>query len=161
MSKKSIFYNNGVGQEFILSNINPKVWGPHYWTTIFSTAAKYPIHSPTEIDKENTMSFFAAVGHGLPCSKCRTSYSELLQRFPIEDALQNRKSLLTWVYIIRDQINRKLICQERNEYKKQLQSLPDNVDERVKNKLQSQILFTQPSPPLQDVLNRWFFYHQK
>jgi len=157
----SIFYSNSISEGFSITSRDPKKWGPPYWQTIFSTAAKYPKINPTQQDKERAIHFFSIIGHGLPCSKCRVSYGELMRRFPIEDALQNRKTLLTWVYIIRDQVNRKLICQERNELKKQLSILPDNINEKTVNQLKQKILYTKPSPSLHSVLDKWFFYHEK
>lgn len=159
---QSIFSRNeGQGERFAITSANPKFWGPPYWKTFFSTAAAYPISDPTKEQKEKAVRFFHSFGDALPCEKCRVSYRELLQRFPITESLQNRKALLTWVWVVRDQVNRKLICQEREELKKQLDVLPTNSPAHFVQKLKDQILYTKESPSLETILKKWFFIHEE
>ena len=103
---------------------------------------------------------FLTFQHNLPCSKCEVSYRELLIRFPIDEHLENRKKLLTWLYIIRDQINRKLICLEKKELQQEIDILPVFIPQDVIDKLKGDILYTKPSPLLNDVLQKWYFYHE-
>lgn len=162
---KSIFSRNEGShhhnsENFSITSANPKFWGKHYWKTFFSTAAGYSRDNPSEEEKAKAILFFTSFGDALPCAKCRVSYRELLQRFPITENLKNRKSLLTWSWIIRDQVNRKLICQEREELKKQIEALPEETPAHFLKKLKDEILYTKESPPLKNVLGKWFFIHQ-
>ena len=104
---------------------------------------------------------FLTFQHNLPCFKCEVSYRELIARFPIDEYLENRKKLLTWLYIIRDQINRKLICLEKKELEQEIKALPEEVPQELIDKLKRDILYTKPSPPLNDMLKKWYFYHQQ
>jgi hypothetical protein len=161
---QSIFSRN-VGssssqEAFSLTSVNPRFWGKHYWLTFFSTAAGYPKSKPTSEDKDKAKRFFTSFGEALPCAKCRISYRELFIRFPISEYLANRKKLLTWTYIIRDQVNRKLICQEREELKKELELLPATPSPYI-DEIKKEILYTDQSPPLESILSKWYFIHEK
>lgn len=151
-------------EEFIFATSkNPRVWGPSFWTSMFSTAAKYPKNNPSKISKIKMKNLFYSFKNSLPCSKCEISYKELLERFPIDKFLSSRKKLLTWLYIIRDQINRKLICLERNEVKKSLNLLPVHLqnDFLTMDKMKKNIMYTKASPSLASVIDKWFFFHDK
>lgn len=158
---QSIFTNNQRGEGFQFTSKNPRIWGPNFWKSLFATTAKYPRKNPTEKEKTTIKKIFLDLQYGLPCSKCEVSYRELITRFPIDESLENRKTLLTWLYIIRDQINRKLICLEKKELQEEINSLPQGVQQDVIDKVKRDILYTQPSPLLNDVLKKWYFFHQQ
>ena len=90
----------------------------------------------------------------LPCSLCRKSYGELLNRYPIDKYLNSRRCLITWLYLIKDSVNRKLICQERREYEKILAELP--IDYPHRQKIAENKLYTKPSPSLESVISKWY-----
>jgi hypothetical protein len=158
---QSIFTNNGKGEGFEFTSKNPRFWGPSFWTSMFSTVAKYPRSNPTREEAQRMKTIFLRFRRDLPCSKCEVSYRELIARFPIDEYLENRKKLMTWLYIIRDQINRKLICLERRELEQEIGDLPEGVPQDVIDKLKRDILYTKPSPPLNDILKKWYFYHER
>ena len=157
---QSIFTNNQNGEGFQFTSKNPRFWGPSFWTSMFSTIAKYPRNRPSKKEALEMKKLFLTFQHNLPCSKCEVSYRELLIRFPIDEYLENRKKLLTWLYIIRDQINRKLICLEKKELQQEIDILPVFIPQDVIDKLKGDILYTKPSPLLNDVLQKWYFYHE-
>lgn len=158
---QSIFTNEQNGEGFQYTSKNPKFWGPSFWTSMFSTIAKYPRNHPTPDEALKMKKLFLTFQHDLPCSKCEVSYRELIARFPIDEYLENRKKLLTWLYIIRDQINRKLICLEKKELQQEIDVLPEGVPMEVINQLKKEILYTKPSPPLNDVLKKWYYIHEQ
>lgn len=158
---QSIFTNNEKGEGFQYTSKNPRFWGPSFWTSMFSTIAKYPRNLPSKKESAQMKKLFLTFQHNLPCFKCEVSYRELIARFPIDEYLENRKKLLTWLYIIRDQINRKLICLEKKELEQEIKALPEEVPQELIDKLKRDILYTKPSPPLNDMLKKWYFYHQQ
>jgi len=98
--------------------INPKLWGPHFWKTLFYTALNFPV----KIDQNNKChsslkkhykSFYAALQHTLPCIYCLESYRRFWIESPIDNYLDSRIDLLKWLYILRDKVNKKLIFQEK------------------------------------------------
>ena len=158
---QSIFVDEQRGEGFQFTSKNPRYWGPSFWTSMFSTVAKYPRTNPSPVEAAKMKKLFLTFQHDLPCSKCEISYRELITRFPIDDYLGNRKQLLTWLYIIRDQINRKLICLEKKEFQQEVDALPEEAPQDLIDKLKRDILYTKPSPLLKDVLKKWYYYHEQ
>lgn len=97
--------------------MDTKEWGPKLWFSMFTVAANYP----QEIDMKNKLhvskmkkhkEFFEIFQYILPCKYCRRSYKKFLKELPIKDYLKGRNSLMYWVYLIKDKVNKKLIKQE-------------------------------------------------
>jgi hypothetical protein len=152
-NKKGCFIKDANG-EIRVSSISPRSWGSLYWEAMFMRAGRYPINDPTQEDKASAKGFYTSLATELPCSLCRISYKELLCRFPIDNYLDSRKQLISYVWLIRDQVNRKLIIQEREEYRKVLKELPQHVTNR--KEIASKKLYTKPSPNLNVVLKKWW-----
>lgn len=154
--KKHVAIMIGIdGNPEFLSPKNPKIWGSYYWQAFFMYASKYPLSNPTPQEQKEVKNTFIKIGNELPCSLCRISYNELLERYPIDQYLSSRKSLISWLYLIRDAVNRKLIIQEREEVKRYLKHLPPNIKEKQRKEVEKRILYTKPSPSIQVILKRW------
>ena len=134
-----------------LNSFSPRRWGSGYWQAMFLRAARF---KPTQQEKREVKSIFLSLEKELPCSICRASYKELTIRYPIDDYLSSRKKLLTWLYIIRDQVNRKLIIQERRERDKILNELPIGYPRR--EEIANEKIYTKPSPRLECILSKWY-----
>lgn len=100
------------------TGINPKLWGPYFWKTLFYTALNYPV----KIDNNNKChsvlrkqykNFYSTLQFTLPCIYCLESYRRFWEETPIDDSLNSRVDLLKWLYVLKDKVNRKLIFQER------------------------------------------------
>jgi hypothetical protein len=98
--------------------MDTKEWGPRLWYCMFTVAANYPI----EIDQKNKLHacklrkhriFFENFQYILPCKYCRRSYKQFLKELPIKNYLKSRNTLMYWVYLIKDKVNKKLIKQEK------------------------------------------------
>jgi hypothetical protein len=87
-----------------------KVWGPPGWLFLHSITFGFP----HKIDADNIhrvheyAKFFNSVGNVLPCKYCRESYNEYIKELPIEGFLDSRNSLVTWLYLIHNRVNKKL-----------------------------------------------------
>lgn len=84
-----------------------RFWGPHVWATMDFIAFNYP-NEPTDEDKKNIKSFFSSITPLLPCASCRTDFSTLLQKFPIEKHLSSRETLTKWLVEAHNRVNEKL-----------------------------------------------------
>jgi hypothetical protein len=99
--------------------MDTKEWGPKAWYFMFTVAANYPI----KIDVKNKIhvskmkkhkEFFEIFQYILPCKYCRRSYKQFLKELPIKKFLKSRTSLMYWLYLIKDKVNKKLLKQEES-----------------------------------------------
>lgn len=88
-------------------HIPPEIWGPMFWSTLHITSLAYP-DDPTYAEKRAAKEFFNALAHLLPCPVCRNHFSEILQKSPVENWVDNRKSLTEWTWSAHNQVNQKL-----------------------------------------------------
>lgn len=96
-------------------------WGPNCWDFLFtSIIGRYPIKIKTKGDKEIKKAFKNFLYNLqiiLPCIFCRNSLGVFIKELPIEPYLIGRIELMYWLYLIKDKVNKKLICQEKQCYK--------------------------------------------
>lgn len=162
--------------EIILSpnGINPKLWGPYFWNTLFYVGLNYPV----KIDKNNKCHlstkkhykmYFCSLQYTLPCIFCLESYRRFWKEDDIDKYMNNRLDLLKWIYMLKDKVNKKLIFQEKSKFISEKKSLMDRYKDKygiskgwrkavllefnIKvDKLESKILTTKPSPSFKKVL---------
>ena len=87
--------------------MNTKDWGPPMWVSLHTITFGYP-ENPSKQDKKNYKEFFWGLQYVLPCSYCRDSYAKFIKCIPIDDYLGSRTCLTYWMYLIHDQVNKKL-----------------------------------------------------
>ena len=130
-------------------------WGPPTWIALFTILYNYPKQCDPK-NKEHIrwtkdiIKFLEQTAKVLPCKYCRASFKEFMKMIPISEYTQSRRRMVYWLYLIRDQVNKKLICQENDEYDR-LASSAKTTKER--NALRKEICKTQPSPPFSKVYN--------
>ncbi len=78
-----------------------------FWATFHIVSLGYP-DAPTYADKRAAKEFFNALPYLLPCAICREHFAEVLKATPIESWLDNRKSLVNWVYTVHNMVNERL-----------------------------------------------------
>jgi hypothetical protein len=88
-------------------HIPPEIWGPMFWATFHIVSLGYP-DAPTYADKRAAKEFFTALPYLLPCAICREHFAEVLKGQPIESWLDNRKSLVNWVFTVHNMVNERL-----------------------------------------------------
>jgi len=84
--------------------IKPTIWGPQGWKFMHYVSLGYP-NNPSEEDKRNYKTFYTSLQHILPCAKCANNYSHNLTKYPIDNHLENRDTLVRWVIDIHNQVN--------------------------------------------------------
>ena len=85
----------------------PSKWGPSLWFVMHTMSFFYPVY-PTVSDISNYKAFYQNLAHTIPCQVCREHYSSLLQQYPIDDHLHERRTLIEWVWMIHNKVNERL-----------------------------------------------------
>jgi hypothetical protein len=150
------------------SGMSTKFFGPKWWDGLFiSILGRYPIKVKTKEDmkiKRAFKSMLTNLSIIMPCIFCRNSFKGFLQELPIEDYLVGRIELMYWLYLLKDKVNSKLICQENkcyNDEKKRLKSMFYNkeITEEEYYKKVKEFKYgnfeTIPTPPFQEVLDKY------
>lgn len=146
--------------------IKTSFWGPHAWAFLFSSiAGAYPIRVDAS-NKEHIkiiksfQNMFNALQYTLPCSYCRESYGRFIKELPMAEFMDSRKSMMKWLYLIHDKVNKKLIKQEKECYESEKNNLmkqnikSDKLKQILKD-LKSTIMITKSSPPFEKVLLKY------
>lgn len=87
--------------------MDPNVWGPSFWFVLHTVSFNYPEH-PNYVIKRTHHDFYRIIQHILPCKACRKHYKELFNAYPIEPFLTSRQSLMSWVVMIHNQVNKRI-----------------------------------------------------
>lgn len=89
------------------NNLNPAVWGVHYWFFIHTLALIYPKY-PNETTKKKYYDFFQNLPLFIPNDEICKYVSWLLVANPITPYLSDRDSLVKWTFHLHNQVNQKL-----------------------------------------------------
>lgn len=92
-------------------NLDPKVWGPHYWFFLHTIAICYPKY-PNDITKKKYYEFVQNIPLFIPIEEISTYFIKLLDEYPVQPYLENKDSFIRWIWFIHNKINKKL---EKNE----------------------------------------------
>jgi hypothetical protein len=84
--------------------LDPKVWGPHYWFFLHTLAMTYP-HHPNAVTKKKYYEFIQNLPLFLPVEEISTTFSKLIEKYPITPYLDNRDSFVRWMHFIHNKIN--------------------------------------------------------
>jgi hypothetical protein len=90
-----------------MSNLDPKIWGPHYWFFLHTVAMSYP-NTPNGITKKKYYDFIQNIPLFIPVEKIAGEFSKLLDQYPVQPYLDNRESIVRWTWFIHNKINEKL-----------------------------------------------------
>jgi hypothetical protein len=119
---------------------------------------------PPKVDQSNkdhmkivkaVQNIISSLQYTLPCSYCRQSYGRFIKQLPAETYAGSRRSMMKWLYLLHDMINKKLIKQEKECFeieKAKLLSKSKSVSPERMKKLKAGIIKTKPSPSFERVL---------
>ena len=82
-------------------------WGGPGWKFLHSVTFAYP-QNPDDQTKQNYKNFFSDLKYTLPCSFCRSYYSQIIKYVCIDEYLDSREGLTWWLFIVHNLVNRKL-----------------------------------------------------
>lgn len=88
-------------------NLEPKVWGPHFWFVIHTMALTYP-NRPNDIIKKKQYDFIKNLPSFLPNKTASSNFIGLLDLYPVAPYLDSRKSFIEWTHFIHNKINEML-----------------------------------------------------
>lgn len=131
--------NNKLRQQGLLKNNNPsledvnKQYNQYLkqkcqiigWNFLYSVVLNYP-EDAKEITKKirgEYDHFFTYLSRIIPCSKYKTTYKIYTNSNPLSNALKNRETLLTWLFLLNASMNEKM-------------SSSDTTYEKLKSNLQ-------------------------
>jgi hypothetical protein len=152
------------------SGASVRKFGPAGWDFLFiSILGGYPF----KIDSDNTehldtkkyfRQLFESLGYTLPCIFCANSYKIFFKEINIDNYLSGRIELMYWLYLIKDQVNKKLIKQEQEcynnekiKYKELYKNKEISKDTYYThiNEFKQKNVFTKASPPFRDILEKY------
>jgi len=90
-----------------MTNLDPKIWGPHYWFFLHTIAMSYPIH-PNAVTKRKYYDFVQNIPLFIPVESMAGEFSKLLDQYPVQPYLDNKESFIRWMWFIHNKINIKL-----------------------------------------------------
>jgi hypothetical protein len=124
--------------------MNQNIWGPHLWFSLHTISFNYPLEPSIE-DKNNYKNFFLNLENVIPCSICKKNYKRHLKEHPIQDYLDNRKSMVYWVIDMHNMVNAEIgkkilsydivIKKYEDAYKKKIKLNDEDINELDINKL--------------------------
>ena len=87
--------------------LDPLVWGPHFWFFLHTLAISYP-HHPNAVTKKKYYELIQNLPLFIPNESIGSSFITILDEYPVTAYLDNRESLIKWMHFIHNKINEKL-----------------------------------------------------
>lgn len=87
--------------------LDPSVWGPHFWFFLHTISMSYP-HHPNAVTKKKYYEFIQNIPLFIPVEKMGNDFNKLLDEYPVTAYLDSRESFVKWVHFIHNKINEKL-----------------------------------------------------
>ena len=91
----------------LMCDLDPKIWGPHYWFFLHTIAMSYPLH-PNAVTKKKYYDFVQNIPLFIPVESMAGEFSKLLDQYPVQPYLDNKESFIRWMWFIHNKINKKL-----------------------------------------------------
>lgn len=85
-------------------NLNPDIWGPHYWFVLYTIAISYPIN-PNDVTKKKYYDFIQNLPLFIPIPDIGNNFSQFIDKYPVTPYLDSRESFTKWVHFIHNKIN--------------------------------------------------------
>ena len=87
--------------------LDPNVWGPHFWFFLHTIAMSYP-HHPNDVTKKQHYELIHNLSVFIPNASIGSNFSKLLNEYPVTAYLDSRESFIRWMHFIHNKINEKL-----------------------------------------------------
>lgn len=85
-------------------NLEPNIWGPHYWFVLHTISYTYPIYPNDEI-KQKYYSFIQLLPLLLPDGKSSRIVSNYINNFSVVPYLDSKESFITYINRLHNHIN--------------------------------------------------------
>jgi hypothetical protein len=87
--------------------LDPEVWGPHYWFFLHTIAISYP-HHPNAVTKKKYYELIQNLPLFIPVENIGNDFNKLLDEYPVTSYLDSREALTKWMHFIHNKVNEKL-----------------------------------------------------
>jgi hypothetical protein len=87
--------------------LDPHVWGPHYWFFLHTLAYSYP-ETPNEFTKRKYYDLVQNMPLFLPNPEISRRFAQTLDKYPVTPYLDCRESFVRWTIYIHNYVNRHL-----------------------------------------------------
>ena len=84
--------------------LEPSVWGPHYWFVLHTIALCYPLYA-NDVTKKKYYEFIQNLPLMIPVQRIGNNFSQLLDTFPVTPYLDSRESFQKWMHFIHNKVN--------------------------------------------------------
>jgi len=88
-------------------NLNPDIWGPHYWFFLHTITMFYPKY-PNDVTKKKYYEFISNLPLFIPVDNISNHFSELLDIYPVTPYLDSRQEFVKWMHFIHNKINERI-----------------------------------------------------
>jgi len=100
--------------------LNPEVWGPHYWFFMHTVAYSYP-ESPNNITKRKYYDLITNMPLFIPDADMGNKFAQMLDKYPVSPYLDSRESFMKWIHFIHNKVN-EMLGKENMPYLKGLET---------------------------------------
>ena len=142
-------------------DLNPEIWGPHYWFFLQSIAITYPT-MPNEVTKKKYYDFIQNIPLFIPHKNVSKIFLSYLDKYPVTPYLDSRESFLKWTNFIHNKINMSLgksIVSVDNDIKKYYEEYkPKELQNNEAQKARQKIIFS--SIIVLAILTGYFMYNK-
>jgi len=87
--------------------LDPTVWGPHFWFFLHTIALSYP-HYPNSVTKKKYYELIQNLPLFIPVETIGNDFNRLLDEYPVTAYLDSREAFVKWMHFIHNKINEKL-----------------------------------------------------
>ncbi len=85
-------------------NLNPKIWGPHYWFFLHTLCFTYP-SNPNDVIKRRYYDILMNFDLFIPHCEIAGVYRYLVNKYPIKPHLDTKEDLVKWGWMIHNNVN--------------------------------------------------------
>ena len=87
--------------------LDPLIWGPHFWFVLHTLAISYP-HHPNAVTKKKYYELIQNLPLFIPVETIGNDFIKILDTYPVTSYLDDRESLIKWMHFIHNKIN--ILC---------------------------------------------------
>lgn len=88
-------------------DLDPNIWGPHYWATMHFMAAGYD-NNPNHSVRATMKNFIQSIPVFLRCRECQDHAFDYIHSSNIDKVIQNRKELFTFFFNFHNSVNQRI-----------------------------------------------------
>ena len=89
------------------TELDPTVWGKHYWFFLHTLSITYPL-KPTQVTKKKYYELIQNMPLFIPSQKIGDIFADYLDKYPVSPYLDSRLEFMKWVHFIHNKINETL-----------------------------------------------------